>query len=57
MCLAIMEYGKSLENELVGCKKFNWQSETDEGCCAERCGNWYKHEATKDIIALLHTML
>jgi ParB/RepB/Spo0J family partition protein len=57
MCLTIMEYGKNLEKELVSCKKYNWQSETDEGCCAERCGNWYKHEAVKDIIALLHTRL
>jgi ParB/RepB/Spo0J family partition protein len=57
MCVSIMRYGKELEIEITNCKKFDWQNNNgnDEACvCDERCGNWYKHEAVKDIIALLH---
>jgi ParB/RepB/Spo0J family partition protein len=60
ICLVIMGYGKDLETQIAACKKFDWENTggADEGCtCAEKCGIWYEHEATLDIIALLHTGL
>jgi hypothetical protein len=57
ICLAVMNYGKKLERGFAGCKKFDRKSEVNAGCCAERCGNWYKREAVEDIIALLHAGL
>jgi ParB/RepB/Spo0J family partition protein len=57
MCLAIMEYGRGFERELIRCEKYDFQDDNDEGCCAERCGIWYMHETVMNIIALLHTRL
>jgi ParB/RepB/Spo0J family partition protein len=60
ICLAITDYGKNLETKIASCKKFNWNNSNadDSGCeCADRCEIYYKHEASLDIIALLHSRL
>jgi ParB/RepB/Spo0J family partition protein len=58
VCVAIFEYGKNLEREIAACEKFNWKNANDEGCeCLRPCAAYYKHEAVKDIIALLHAGL
>jgi hypothetical protein len=60
ICLAVFEYGKNLEREIAACEKFKWNNENanDGGCeCTPPCAAYYKHEAVKDIIALLHSRL
>jgi ParB family chromosome partitioning protein len=51
MCLTIMEYGKILDSAIVNCEKH------DCDLCATLCEAFYRREAVKDIIALLHTRL
>jgi ParB/RepB/Spo0J family partition protein len=51
ICVAIFDYGKKLDGAIVNCEKH------DCDLCAALCEAFYRREAVKDIIALLHSRL